>query len=84
MVLEVKQIQIALGKMYFLMKSKEGHNSKPWQGRDAVHLYKWVNPSICELFLSICYLHHLSKGETRKVYSIAPGLTEFEVLFTSI
>lgn len=55
MVVEVKQIHTGLGKIYLLMKSKEKYNSKPWQGRDAVHLYKSVNPSLRYFFVfTIC------------------------------
>lgn len=83
MVVEVKQVHTGLGKICLLMKSKEKYNSKPWQGRDAVHLYKSVNPSL-RYFFCIHYLYHLPKGETSRVYTVAADLTEFEVLLTSV
>lgn len=81
MVVELSLIQTVLGKVHLLTKSKGKYN-KLWKERDKAHLFhldKSVHPSIYELFFSTHNLHYFSKGEPRKLFSIAPDLIEFKL-----
>lgn len=82
----IKLIQISLGKMYLLMKSKEGYNDKRTRGGDAAHYIILViqigEPIHPWGIFSTYYQYHFSKGdskeESRRIYSVAPDLTEFK------